>query len=75
MSEWIHLRAPNDTNGNPRRIFVQINNGAIIDTADEGYRGIHAARIKGMPIDYSPTTFDVPASEYRILKNWKGGGS
>lgn len=73
MPEWIHMRAPNDSNGNPRRIFVKIQDGTIVDTADEGFRGIASAREKGMPLGYSPPMFDVSASEYRILKNWRGG--
>lgn len=39
-----HLRCTNDTNGNPRRIFVFMDaTGAIVAVEDEGYRGTPAA--------------------------------
>lgn len=35
-----HLRAENDRNGNPRRLFaVYDNNGDVVDLIDEGYAG------------------------------------
>ena len=37
---WQHLNAKNDTNGNPRRVFVvYARDGEILDTIDEGYAG------------------------------------
>ncbi len=36
----LHLRAKNDPNGNPRRIFVGLNeNGHHVAVSDEGYVG------------------------------------
>ena len=37
---WQHLNAGNDTNGNPRRVFVvYAMSGNILDVIDEGYAG------------------------------------
>lgn len=39
----LHLCAPNDTNGNPRRVFVTIDDdGLITGRYDEGYLGSSA---------------------------------
>ena len=39
-----HLRAPNDTNGNPRRCYVVYDdNGGVLDVIDEGYSGLPKA--------------------------------
>ena len=35
----VHLKAPNDTNGNPRRLFVLLDRGDIIGVVNEGYEG------------------------------------
>lgn len=36
----LHLRAKNDPNGNPRRVFVGYNEwGHIVEITDEGYAG------------------------------------
>lgn len=35
-----HLKAGHDTNGNPRRCFVILDNtGTVLDVIDEGYAG------------------------------------
>jgi len=38
----IHLNAGNDTNGNPRRVYVILHNSDIVAAYDEGYAGINA---------------------------------
>jgi hypothetical protein len=39
----IRLNAGNDSNGNPRRIYVVFDStGKIVDAIDEGYSGINA---------------------------------
>ena len=38
----IHFNAGNDTNGNPRRVFVVFNDSAVVATYDEGYAGYNA---------------------------------
>lgn len=36
-----HLRADNDTNGNPRRLYVVYDErGNVLQVIDEGYRGL-----------------------------------
>lgn len=37
--ELIRLAAPNDNNGNPRRLFAVIRDGGISAVYDEGYSG------------------------------------
>lgn len=39
----MHLCASNDTNGNPRRLFIAVGPlGGILAVWDEGYQGHHA---------------------------------
>ena len=67
-----HLRADNDPNGNPQRLYV-INNskGEIIDVIDEGYYGSSAFR-KTYPNYVEVATYNIPKSEYHELKReWK----
>ena len=35
----IVFRAPNDRNGNPRRVSILIEDGDIIEVCDHGYKG------------------------------------
>ncbi len=36
-----HLRAPQDPNGNPQRLYVVYNmDGEVLEVIDEGYRGL-----------------------------------
>ncbi len=51
--------APNDRNGNPRRVSVQVSRDRVVDTNDHGY--------SGPPRDYGPEALRVAvsASEYR----------
>lgn len=57
-----HLRAPNDTNGNPRRCFALYgDDGKLLDVVDEGYKGqpLHARGLVQLP------SVEISASEYR----------
>jgi len=66
-----HLRADNDPNGNPQRLYV-INNlkGEIIDVIDEGYYGINAIKNK-YPNYVEVATYHIPKSHYHeLLRNW-----
>ncbi len=60
-----NLRAPNDTNGNPRRLWVIYNTetGEIVSVRDEGYRGrpdrTAMAELVELP------SVEIAASEYR----------
>jgi hypothetical protein len=67
-----HLRADNDPNGNPQRLYV-INDmkGAVIDVIDEGYYGSQAYRRK-YPNFVEVSTYYIPKSQYHELKReWK----
>lgn len=65
---YLHLCAPNDHNGNPRRLYMVLRaDGTIVACIDEGYRGISALRIPygsipgGLVINIAP-------AEYRRLR-------
>ena len=40
MKHILHLRAVNDRNGNPRRLFIVCENGVPERVIDEGYKGL-----------------------------------
>lgn len=60
--ELLHLAAPNDQNGNPRRTWLLLVDGAIKDGEKEGYSG-KPRRFR----DYMALRINVTASE---LRNW-----
>jgi len=66
MKTIIRLRTKHDVNGNPRRLFVLLENGNIKNVWDECYLGDLA-----VPAEYralwSGTTFDITPSQYRAL--------
>ena len=65
----IRLDAPNDNNGNPRRVWVVIDSktGDIIDTIDEEYMGIGPLRQK-YPDAVEGPRFATTPHEYRAMK-------
>ncbi len=69
--EWVRIATSNDANGNPRRLFVAIENGDVVQVVEEGYVGISAAYAAGMPKGYYPITINVAPAEYRATKNSK----
>lgn len=66
MSEWIHIRTKNDTNGNPRRLWVELADSRVSRVIDDGYKGSSGARDAGM-VNYA-TTIDVSPSEYNAFR-------
>ena len=60
---YLHLKTKNDNNGNPRRLYLVINdNGGVVEAIDEGYSGDQVARkypqiIQGPPINITPTEY------------------
>lgn len=67
MKIAIYLDAGHTTSGNPRRVFVVIDEQAnVVDTIDEGYEGVQALYKRHGKI---PVTgrFDTSAREYREL--------
>jgi hypothetical protein len=64
----IRLNAGNDSNGNPRRVYVVFDStGKIIDAIDEGYSGIQALDEVYPKHNDSVASFDTSPSEYREL--------
>ena len=63
----IRLDAGHDNNGNPRRVFVALNErGDIVGVEDEGYAGDANAK-KRWPRAKQGPTFETTAGEYREL--------
>lgn len=65
MLTAIHLKAKNDTNGNPRRLYLILDNDSdAVDAVDEGYKGRGALdeHYEGVPIG---VTIQVTPKEYR----------
>lgn len=66
ITSALHLRAKNDTYGNPRRVFVGLNgHGHVVVTTDEGYVGrpqwLRDLNARGI----WETGIEVPAKEWR----------
>jgi hypothetical protein len=68
MSEWLHLSTTNDVNGNPRRLYVKVEDGGPRTIIEEGYEGIAAARRAGMPETCYPMTIHITPVEYHALR-------
>lgn len=63
-----HLRCANDTNGNPRRVFVfYAADGSVVAVEDEGYRGTPAA-CRGLVQLMTVETY--PAERRALLKDF-----
>ena len=63
-----HLSAPNDSNGNPRRLYLVTNLHENRSAAfDEGYIGRHAVPEWLWDMGYHLPGLNVSASEYRDL--------
>lgn len=63
----IHLAAPNDSNGNPRRAFVAFAGSALRGCWPEGYSGCHAVPAELLPLAQSAPRINVTATE---LRSW-----
>jgi len=68
MSEWIHLTTTNDVNGNPRRLYVEVEGGVYKTIVREGYEGIARAHRAGMPETYFPPRIHITPAEYNALR-------
>lgn len=68
--EIIRLRAKNDRNGNPRRVFVAIEDGDVKGVFDEGYSG--SAAVPESFGKWRGITIDVTPSEYRRVLKVRG---
>jgi hypothetical protein len=68
----LHFNAGNNTNGNPRRVFVVVNTGgAVVGAYDEGYSG-EGAVTKHFPGIAIVGRFNITPAQYReLLKEHK----
>jgi len=66
----LHLCAKNDSNGNPRRLWIKIDikTGETVLIADEGYRG-QPDEMVGSRIYYG-LTIEITPAEYRARVAW-----
>jgi hypothetical protein len=72
MRLYQHLRAPNDPNGNPQRVFVVYDTdraGDIVAVIDEGYSGRQALRNAGIPSDtVELPSINISRAEYHAFR-------
>ncbi len=63
----LHLRAPHDNNGNPRRAYVVLDAeyGNTLGVFDEGYLGNRAIPARFREIELFTQQIEVPLSEYK----------
>ena len=71
MTKVLHLKAPHDRNGNPRRLFVIITDEEMW-AEDEGYEGIAGILARRgnylrEPLE-NATPMNITATEYRRIK-------
>ena len=68
MTNILHMCAKNDTNGNPRRLYVMSDeDGKYIAAWDEGYKGSDAVPGEFRKAAYLSQRFDVTVTEYNKL--------
>lgn len=67
----ISLKAGHDVNGNPRRVWVVLDGGQIVDAIDEEYLG-SAAVLNKYPNAILGPVFETTLAEYKsLLKLYK----
>ena len=64
----IYLTTTNDTNGNPRRSWIQFRDGLAIASYDEGYVGVNALPEELRKQSHLAPQINVTPTE---LKRWK----
>lgn len=74
----LHLRAKNDRNGNPQRLYMVLGaKGRVLDVIDEGYSGSGAYSEKWGRLPEIP--INLAQGEYRRTLRWwrqrKAGGN
>lgn len=62
----LHLRANNDANGNPRRIYLVLRPDGSRGVYDEGYDGIGCVP-KADQVNAREMTLDIEGKQYREL--------
>lgn len=74
----VHVRAPNDINGNPRRLFLVLQNGGVLGAVNEGNQGsgaLLAYRDGSQMRALIATEIYVSANEYKRLLRQFGPGT
>lgn len=66
----LHLAAPNDNNGNPRRVFLAFAGSAFRGYWDEGYSGFHAMPPELRDLALSAPRINVSAAELKSWQRW-----
>lgn len=68
---YLHLKCPNDDNGNPRRIYLVLDkNGDIVDAIDEGYKGVRAVTKKYPRAKQGPSFRIYPSDRRYLLREF-----
>ena len=67
MTELLRFNAGNDTNGNPRRVFVEIASGQPMRAWDEGYEGHYVVPLELRHAARLCATLPTTAKGYRDL--------
>jgi len=66
----LHLAAPNDRNGNPRRGYLAFSGSALRGFWDEGYSGSHAVPVELRDLAHNAPRISVSAGELRRWERW-----
>jgi hypothetical protein len=75
MKTVIRYKANNDVNGNPRRVYAIYEDGVLVESYNEGYRGWGAVPEEYRDMASMAETVDVSVSEYnRILRRGRNNG-
>lgn len=72
MSAVLHLVAPNDTSGNPRRLYLFISSQEPIGVWDEGYEGAECLPPSLQDYGKVAPQIRITAGEYKRLKKERG---
>lgn len=75
MFSTIRVKAPQDRNGNPRRLYLVFVHGNLRGIFDEEYAGDHAITDEKMRRAYQGFTVDITASEYNSLNKVRKSGA
>jgi len=67
-----HCCTHNDRNGNPRRLFVLVQDGRRVAAWDEGYRGYHCVPSHFWPMAREAERVDIRPGLYLELKRTMG---
>lgn len=72
MSAVLHLTAPNDKSGNPRRLYIFLSDQAVMGVWDEGYEGAECLPSTLQEDGKRAPQINITAGEYKRLKKSRG---